>query len=69
MQSEIVKNKTKETCLKNYGCEHHFQNAEIMEKNVKTSFRRKEYVFPSGKIEKVQGYEPFALDELIINEK
>jgi len=69
LQSEIVKNKTKETCLKNYGCEHHFQNVEIMEKNIKTSFRRKEYVFPSGKIEKVQGYEPFALDELIINEK
>jgi len=69
LQSEIVKNKTKQTCLRKYGYEHQFQNPEIMEKNVKSSYSKKEYIFPSGKIEKIQGYEHFALDELIINEK
>jgi hypothetical protein len=40
-----------------------------MEKNVKSSYSKKEYVFPSGRIDQIQGYEHFALDELIINEK
>ena len=40
-----------------------------MEKNIKSSFSRKEYLFPSGRIDKIQGYENFALDELIINEE
>jgi hypothetical protein len=40
-----------------------------MGKNVKSSYSKKEYVFPSGRIDQIQGYEHFALDELIINEK
>ena len=40
-----------------------------MEKHVKSSHNRKQYQFPSGKIEVVQGYEPFALNDLIMNEK
>ena len=69
LQSEDIKNKTKQTCLEKYGHEHPFQNSDIMEKNIKSSYTKKEYVFPSGKIDKIQGYENFALDELIINEK
>jgi hypothetical protein len=57
------------TNFKKYGCNHPTQNSEIMEKSVKTSFTKKEYVFPSGRIDKIQGYENYALDELIINEK
>ena len=33
--------------------------------DVKASFESKEYVFPSGKIEYIQGYENFALDMLV----
>jgi hypothetical protein len=40
-----------------------------MEKSIKTSYKSKEYIFSSGRIDKTQGYENFALDELIINEK
>ncbi len=40
-----------------------------MEKCSKNAYKLKEYKFPSGRIDKVQGYEPYALDELIINEK
>ena len=40
-----------------------------MDKVVKSSYSKKDYIFPSGKCEKIQGYEHFALDELIISEK
>jgi hypothetical protein len=40
-----------------------------MSKNIKQNYRKKEYTFPSNKIIEIQGYESFALDELIINEK
>lgn len=69
LQNENVKNKKKLTCIEKYGYEHPFQNPEIMEKTVKASFSKKEYIFPSGRIDKIQGYENFALDELIINKK
>jgi hypothetical protein len=36
-----------------------------MEKNVKLSYYLKEYIFPSGNKIKIQGYEHFALDELL----
>jgi len=39
-----------------------------MEKSSKNAYKLKEFVFPSGRIEKVQGTEPFALTELIRNE-
>jgi hypothetical protein len=68
-QIQDVKNKKKETCLKNWGVEYPTQNSEIMEKNIKQNYKKKEYIFPSNKIIDIQGYENFALDELIINEK
>jgi len=68
-QNEEVKNKTKKTCIQKYGYSHPFQNPEIMEKNIKSSYSKKEYIFPSGRIDLIQGYENFALDELIITEK
>jgi DNA repair protein RadC len=40
------------------------QRPEIMEKQIKNSYYLKEYIFPSSKIIKIQGYEHFALDEL-----
>lgn len=63
-----IKDKTKQTCLKKYGVEAPGQNKEIMEKSSKNAYKLKEFVFPSGRIEKVQGTEPFALAELIQNE-
>jgi hypothetical protein len=69
LQNDTVKEKTKSTNLSKYGVEYPIQNPEIMEKHVKSSHSRKNYIFPSGRIEIVQGYEPFALNDLIINEK
>ena len=41
------------------------QNKELFRKQQKTSYSKKEYKFPSGKIVTVQGYENLALDILI----
>jgi hypothetical protein len=43
------------------------QNAEFAEKTSKNAFKPKEYIYPSGRLIKVQGYEPFALNELLGN--
>jgi hypothetical protein len=64
-QSEKVKNKIKETMIKRYGVENPNQNAEIFEKGSKNSFKIKTYLFPSGNEVIYQGYENYALDELI----
>ena len=60
-------NKMKETNLKKYGVEYPMQNANISEKSLIKCFKSKEFIFPSQKTIKCQGYEPFALDELIKN--
>ena len=67
-QSIIVKEKKKNSCITKFGVEYPTQNPEIMEKSIKTSYKSKEYIFPSGRIDKIQGYEHFALDELLHNE-
>jgi len=64
-QSEEVKEKFKKTCLEKYGVENPMQNPEVADKSSKASYSRKDYLLPSGNIVKVQGYEPFALDELV----
>ena len=65
MFMQETKDKIKVTCLKKYGVENPSQNSEISERILKSSYLRKDYTFPSGKIIHVQGYEPYALDELI----
>lgn len=54
----------KQTSLKNWGVEHPSQNIEVFNKMIKSRFKLKDYILPSGKIVKVQGYEPRALDIL-----
>lgn len=68
-QSEDINNKKIQTCLRNYGVEHPTQNPDIMNKLINSGYSKKDYLFPSGKIGQTQGYEHFALNELIINEK
>jgi len=65
LQSHKIKDKIKATCLEKYGVENPQQNPEISEKTSKASYSRKDYTFPSGKIIQVQGYEPYALNELV----
>jgi hypothetical protein len=51
--------------MKIYGKEYPNQNQEQMAKIQKNAKKYKKYTFPSGEVRNVQGYEPFALDELI----
>jgi len=65
MQSKEVKNKAKQTCLQNFGVENPMQSKEIQVKMQENGKKYKKYIFPSGEVRNVQGYEPFALDILI----
>jgi hypothetical protein len=67
LQREEIKEKSKKTCLKKYGVEYPSQNNEVYEKINKSSYYIKEYILPSGNIINIQGYEYFALDELLKN--
>jgi hypothetical protein len=64
-QCQEIKEKTKETNLINFGVENPMQNPEIAEKSSDNSYQTKNFTFPSGKIIRCQGYEPFALEELV----
>ena len=64
-QSHESRDKVKQTCLEKYGVENHMQNSEIAERASKSAYNLKDYTYPSGKVIKCQGYEPFALNILI----
>jgi len=51
------------------GVEHPLQNSQIADKASKNAYKKKEYKFPSGRTDMVQGTEPFALNELLFIEK
>jgi Icc-related predicted phosphoesterase len=65
LQSQQIKDNFKQTCLDKYGVEYPIQNAIISEKQLKNSFKLKEFIFPCGNTILVQGYEPFLLKYLI----
>lgn len=48
-----------------YGVDHVMQNKYIFSKMQKSSFTRKKYVFPNGRISYILGYEPECVDELL----
>jgi DNA repair protein RadC len=45
------------------------KDSDYLENMLKKSHKFKDYTYPSGRVDKIQGYEHYALDELIINEK
>jgi hypothetical protein len=64
-QNEDIKDKIKASNLKKYGFEHAMQNSEIADKCNSFGNKNKLYKLPSGKIIRVQGYEPLSLDILL----
>lgn len=66
-KTEEFREQCKNTSLKKYGVEHPSQNPDIAEKQSKSAYKSRDYIFPSGRIEKIQGYENFMLDELLQN--
>lgn len=65
LKSHEVLQKQYATNLERYGVKHAIQSPEIQEKAQKKGLRFKEYTTPSGRVWKVQGYEPMALDILL----
>jgi len=51
--------------IEKYGVPHPMQNEKVFESRM---YKRKPYIFPSGKIVHVQGYEWKGIDELLLNE-
>jgi len=53
------------TLQEKYGADNISQIPEVQAKKVSSSFRSKTFIFPSGKEVKVQGYEGYALHDLL----
>jgi hypothetical protein len=62
-QNKKIKEKMIETNLKKYGTKYPSQNPEVMERSRKYKFFI--FTFPSGKQVKLQGYEKYALRDLL----
>ena len=65
LQLDSVKAKRRATNLLRYGVEHPLQNPDVAEKHARGCYRTKLYVFSDGKEVVIQGYEGFALDDLV----
>ena len=68
-KSKEIQATKRKNCMNKYGVEFSIQHPEFAEKACTNGFLMKEYILPSGKIIKVQGYEPFALRDIINIEK
>jgi len=55
------------TCLEKYGVANPAQDSLIIAKIRKNQYKSKLYTFPSGKEVCVQGYEPRAIDQLLLH--
>lgn len=67
VQSDDFKKKFKETVLSRYGVDQVMHYTPHFEKSLNTSYKKKIYVFPSGRIEKIQGYEGFGISDLLMS--
>lgn len=62
-QSPEIQKQCRITSLKNWGTPHHFQSNKFWKQG--THYQWKDYVWPSGRISKIQGYEGRAIDVLL----
>ena len=60
--------KAKQTSFEKYGVENPAQNSEVSEKASKNAYKSYDYIFPSGRIERIQGYENYMLNDLLQKE-
>ena len=60
--NEKIRQKFTNTMMERYGTRHALQNMDLFEKHSKHMYLWKDYVLPSGKIIKLQGYEHKFLD-------
>jgi len=65
LQNKDIYSKLIETNLKKYGVECTMQDPNVLLKQSKSCYRIKQYIMPSGKIVDYQGFENFAINDLI----
>jgi len=65
LQSAHFKEMFKKTSMERYGVKHPMQNKIIMSKNTASQYKVKTYTLPSGKEIKYQGYEIYAINDLL----
>lgn len=63
--SPTLSKKIRASNMAKYGVEFPWQRADVFDKIIKKRLKHKDYTMPSGKIVRIQGYEDFALDELL----
>jgi hypothetical protein len=68
-KSKEIQEVKRQNSMNKYGVEFPIQHPEFSEKACKNNYKIKEYTLPSGKILKVQGYEPYALNDIIHKEQ
>jgi hypothetical protein len=64
-KSESTKNKKCQTNMDKYGVNYACQSIEILQKQQENSLKFKKYIMPSGEIRLIQGYEHYALNDLL----
>jgi hypothetical protein len=67
LQNKEIYDKLIKTNIEKYGVENSLQNSVILTKQQKSSYKLKEYYMPSGKIIYYQGFEHFAINDLLTN--
>jgi len=63
-----IRRKAETTMFNKFGVYHATQNPDILQKALISGYKYKEYKFPSGQTIQHQGYENYALDELLYTE-
>lgn len=61
----VTSNHYTRTMIDKYGVPHPMQNPELLSKALHTAFSSKDYIAPSGNIWRIQGYEHFALRDIL----
>ena len=69
LQNAEVKQKSINTMQERYNVDHALQIAEVSAKALNNSFKSKPFTYPCGNVIQVQGFEPFALEVLVEQEK
>lgn len=69
LSSPEIQEQIKETTMRIYGVEHVMHDPIIAQRASDNAYIYKDYKFPSSRIERVQGYENRALDDLLFEEE
>jgi hypothetical protein len=67
-KSPVILEKRRKTCIERYGVDSYTKTEEYKERQAYSEWGNKyyDYILPSGEIIRIQGYEKYAIDELLL---